>query len=379
MIRSLKKCIIIFSGFNQRAIIAFIRTINKHNLDYVIIAKSIEDPILLSDYRNRVLAIRKTSQLVLEDMLSAIKEIQQKFFADEYIIAPSSEALNRFVLDNRDIFKEYRCEIPLVDKHIYELISDKHSFGKLCKANDINIPKEIEFFSSMQLPVVAKPKGYFSKITGKSLSPEIIDNNYDLETFYNQYNIDDFYFQEFINGKCLYLLYCFTNSDMFFKFSQENIVQQGNGKSMVYAASSNFHHSTESLKYEALFRKINFRGLVMVEIKQRHSENFMIEANPRFWGPSQLFVDAGVNLFEAWLFDIGILNDIPSINENSKITNYFWFGGMVDTYKNQQQLTFYAGNEADLMNSLPSCLQNDVYRRPDTIEIFKRELIDGNK
>ncbi len=377
--RSTEKCIIVFSGFNQRAIIAFLRTITKHNLDYVIIAKSTEDPILLSEYRNRVLAIRKTSQLVLEDMLSAIKQIQCKHFADKYIIAPSSEALNRFVLDYRNVFKEYRCQIPLVDKYTYELISDKRSFGKLCEANNINIPREIEFSPSMQLPVVAKPKGYFSKITGKSLSPDIIHNNFDLETFINQYNINDFYFQEFIHGKCLYLLYCFTNSDMIFKFSQENIVQQANGKSMVYAISSNFHHSEESLKYEALFRKINFRGLVMVEIKQRYLENFMIEANPRFWGPSQLFMDAGVNLFEAWLYDIGILNEMPSFKENSKLTKYFWFGGMVDTYKNQQQLTFHVGNEMDLMNLLPSCLQIDVYRRPDTIEIFVGELVDGNK
>lgn len=378
MTRSLNKCIIIFSGFNQRAIIAFLRTITKHNLDYIIIAKSVDDPILLSEYRNRVLAIRKTSRLVLEDMLSAIKEIQCKHIADEYIIAPSSEALNRFILDNRDIFKEYRCQIPLVDKHTYELISDKHSFGKLCTANNINIPREIEFAPSMPLPVVAKPKEYFSKITGKSLSPQIINNHYDLKMFYDHYNIYDYYFQEFIQGKCLYLLYCFTKSGKVVKYSQENIVQQANGKSMIYAISSSFHQSEESLKYEKLFKNIHFRGLVMVEVKQRYSEHFMIEANPRFWGPSQLFVDAGVNLFEVWLYDIGFLNYIPSFKEKSNSTKYFWFGGIVDNYRKQQQLTFHVGNETDLMVALPSCMQSDVYRRPDTIEIFKRDLAYGN-
>ena len=319
----LNKCIVIFSGFNQRAVIAFIRTISKHDLDYVIIAKSIDDPILLSEYRNKVLVIRKTSRLDMDDMLLAIKEIQMKHFADEYIIAPSSDALNRFFLDSREKFKQYRCHIPLVDKMTYELISDKHSFGELCKENDINIPGELEFSLDMAVPVVAKPKKYFSKSTGKTLAPEIINTPKELESFHGQYDIGDFYFQEYINGKSLYLLYCFASSGKIFKFSQENIVQQTGGKSMVYAISSDFHYSEESLKYEALFKKVNFRGLVMIEIKQRESKNFMIEANPRFWGPSQLFVDARVNLFEALLYDIGLVKETPSFEKRSKITKYF--------------------------------------------------------
>ena len=46
----------------------------------------------------------------------------------------------------------------------------------------------------------------------------------------------------------------------------------------------------------------------MVEVKHLSNKNYMIEANPRFWGPSQLFVDAGINLFEAFLVDNGLLN-----------------------------------------------------------------------
>lgn len=375
----LNKCIVIFSGFNQRAVIAFIRTISKHDLDYVIIAKSIDDPILLSEYRNKVLVIRKTSRLDMDDMLLAIKEMQMKHFADEYIIAPSSEALNRFFLDSREMFKQYRCHIPLVDKVIYESISDKLSFGKLCKENNIDVPGELEFSLDMTLPVVAKPKEYFSKSTGKTLAPVIINTPKDLESFCVQHDVGDFYFQEYINGKCLYLLYCFANSGKIFKFSQENIVQQAGGKSMVYAISSDFHYSKESLKYEALLKKVNFRGLVMIEIKQRESKKFMIEANPRFWGPSQLFVDAGANLFEAWLYDIGLIKEIPSFEESSKVTKYFWFGGVMDTYKKKQELTFHSGDEMEFLKDLPLCLQIDVYRRTDTIEIFKGELTDGNK
>ena len=41
----------------------------------------------------------------------------------------------------------------------------------------------------------------------------------------------------------------------------------------------------------------------------------MIEANPRFWGPSQLFVDAGFNLFESFLFDYNIIETLPLDNQ----------------------------------------------------------------
>lgn len=376
--RSLDKCIIIFSGFNQRAVIAFVRTLTKHNLAYAIIAKSFDDSMLLSEYRNKILAIRKTSQLVLEDILRTIKEVQNKQPAEKYIITPSSEALNRFVLNNRDIFKKYRCQIPLVDKHTYELISDKYSFGKLCSINDIIIPKEIGFSQHMQLPVVAKPKGYFSRITGESLSPQVLTNSQSIDTFFHKNDINEFYFQEYIQGRCFYLLYCFTNNGVTYRFSQENIVQQSNGRSMLYAVSSNFHYSEESFKYIMLFKKLKFRGLVMVEVKQRHSENYMIEANPRLWGPSQLFVDAGVNLFEAWLYDNGVIKNLPSFIKNNKTTKYFWFGGVLEEYRRQRQLTFYVGNETDFIDSLPLCMQYDVYRRPDTLGIFKKELFNGS-
>jgi predicted ATP-grasp superfamily ATP-dependent carboligase len=373
-----KKCVIVFSGFNQRSVVAFLRTMTQYGVEYAVIAKSKEDTILFSEYKNKVLAIRKTSQLVLEDMLSAIQEVQRRHFADEYVVAPSSEALNRFLLKHKQVFSEYRCQIPLVDSDIYELISNKHSFAQLCINNNILVPKEECFSLDMRLPIVAKPKKYFSQITGESLSPQILNTCDDLKMFCDQHYIDDFYFQEFINGKSLYLLYCFTHSGKVVKFSQENIIQQACGKSMIYANSSDFHQSDESLKYEAMFRKASFWGLVMVEIKQRDSQNFMIEANPRFWGPSQLFVDAGINLFGVWLYDIGILGSMPPLEKNNNDTRYFWFGGVVDTYRKGQELTFHRNDEMQLMASLPSYLQFDIYRRPDTMGIFKKELTDGH-
>jgi len=369
-----KKCIIIFSGFNQRAIIAFLRTLKKNNLDYVIIAKSENDDIFLTDYKCCVLAIRKLVSLNLKDLVGSIKEVQRKHKADEYIIAPTTEALNRFLLQNREDFENHRCKIPLVDKNLYELISDKYSFGKLCSQHKILVPKEVDFNIESKFPFVAKPKNYFSTITGEVLSPVILNNSYEIEKFLEKYKIKDFYFQDFINGKSIYLLYYFHRDGTIFKFSQENLIQQPGGKSMVAAISSDYHNSTESNKYEKLFKGLKFFGFLMVEIKQDHDKNYMIEANPRFWGPSQLFVDSEINLFEAFLHDFGLINSLREFKEPLKIVRYFWFGGVCEILKKNLKLTYHRNNEDELINLLHEWLKYDIYRRADTKSVFKKEL-----
>ena len=374
--RESQKCVIVFSGFNQRAIIAFLRTLKKDNLNYAIIAKSETDNIFLTEYANNVLAVRRSVPLDLDDIIESIKAVQNKCNMDKYIIAPTSEALNRFLVEHRECFSKIGCEIPLVDRDLYEAISNKYSFGEICSRNGICAPKELSFNEINILPVVAKPKKYFSAFTKKILSPQIISNSQELTSFSKEQNIDDYYFQEFITGKSLYLLYYFSKCGKIYKFSQENLIQQPDGKSMVAAISSDFHNSSESEKYERMFNDLNFFGLVMIEVKQQNRINYMIEANPRFWGPSQLFVDSGINFFEAFLHDFGILDEPPKYNEPTEIIRYFWFGGIIEVNKQKKQLKYYQGNEIDLMYSLPMWLQSDVYRRVDTIYIFKEEVFE---
>ncbi|NCU32612.1 MAG: hypothetical protein EOM23_06730, partial [Candidatus Moranbacteria bacterium] len=118
----IKKCFIIFSGFNQRAIISFLRTLELNNLEYAIIAKSKGDTILLSSYKNRVIAIRDSVPLVLSDIINSIQLVKEKVVASEYIIAPSTEALNRFLLSNRQNIEIDGVVIPLVAESDYNII-----------------------------------------------------------------------------------------------------------------------------------------------------------------------------------------------------------------------------------------------------------------
>ena len=132
---------------------------------------------------------------------------------------------------------------------------------------------------------MAKPQKYFSQ--GRIIfSPYIINNEIDKEMFLHRCNPSDFFYQKYIQGESCYLLYYFHRNGGVLKFSQCNFIQQPNGKSIVAAVSSEAHDSSVSIKFEKLFKKLQFYGLVMIEIRKANNENFMIEANPRFWGPS---------------------------------------------------------------------------------------------
>lgn len=369
-----KKYILIFSGFNQRSVISFIRTLEANNIDFAIIAIPVTDSIFLTEYSEKVLSVRKYKTLDINDILNSIETVKEKIQADEYIIAPSTEALNRFLLEYRVEFENAGCKIPLVEKKVYESISNKYSFGQICRNYGINIPEEVDIHKQIAFPIVAKPIEYYST-NNEILSPVIIQDSRDFNSFISRYNTKDFYYQEYVNGRSYYLLYYYHSNGDVYKFSQENLIQQPGGKSILAAIPSNIHISNEADKYERLFKELNFFGLVMIEVKQNENSNYMIEANPRFWGPSQLFVDADANFFEAFLHDVGVLDNVSFPEEHNFLAKYFWFGGL-EKYmeKSLNEIVFYNYNTERLYREFWDLLKSDIYYKKDTKNIFAREV-----
>jgi len=358
----------------MRAVIAFIRTLEHQNVPYAIIAKSKDDVIFKTLYVSKVISTRQQISLNFNDMLNSLQEVQKHFNSKSYIIAPSTEALNRFILDNLREFEKYNCIFPVVEKKLYEQVSDKYSFGKLCEDNNILIPKEYSSIERVKLPFVAKPKHYIGK-TGKTYIPQIIKNENDLKQFILDYEQNDFYFQEYVEGRSIYLLYYFDKNKKIYKFSQENLLQQENGKSMLIAKPSEFHKNTISLSFEKLFTDIDFRGLVMVELKLTDNKFFMIEANPRFWGPSQLFIDANINFFNCLLEDYGVLNknDVDNLKIDRDIM-YFWDDGISENIDDRNEVSFYNYSAHDFKKNSALLNKIEVFNREDTIKLYKRDI-----
>lgn len=369
----MKKSLIIFSGYNPRALVAFIRTLNKNNVEYAIISSSPDDPIFATVYRDKVLAARSKKALDIQELLSCINKVKAKIKSTKYIIAPSTEFLNRFLLDNRKIFEENNCEIPLVNKGLYAQISDKYSFRSLCKKSGISVLLEYSDIKNIDPPFVSKPKKYIAT-DGSIYSPVLVLNSAEKDEFLKKNNAENFYYQKYLNGESLYLLYYFYKDGSVVKFSQQNLIQQADGKSMIAAKSSMLYTAKESLKYEKLFKSVGFYGLVMVEVKIDTDTYCMIEANPRFWGPSQLFVDAEVNLFDDFLFDNGVTKQKPFHSAPKDEARYFWEGGIQETLNEKKRLSYHCYSEQEYEEEKSKWAKADVYNRKDTEGLYIKEM-----
>lgn len=366
----MKQGIVIFSGYNQRAIIAFLRTLEKNKIeDYYIIAASKSDPILVTTYKSHVIFIRDTNELNIEIITDVIDVLREKNELEKVLIAPSTEALNRFILAKREKLSEHHIEVPLVSKDLYEQISDKYSFGRMCEEDRIAVPGEIDFPEFYTEPFVAKPKKYFTSLN-KIYSPEVIKSETEYKHFTTKFPVDEFYYQKYISGKSYYLLYYFDKSQNVHCLVQENIAQQPNGKSIVAAKLSKCKFNQVDSKFRKMFTRIGFTGLVMIELRISKDSQIMIEANPRFWGPSQLFVDAGYNYFELFLKDNGFISNEIEMSVDDSV-RYFWSGGY---YYAKCQCRAFEFN-ALLDTDMAEYKKWDIYSRLDTMNIFQNEYI----
>lgn len=367
-----KKAIIVFSGYNNRAVLAFLRTIAKHDLNFYIIAKDKNDDIFQTKYYEKIIHTRTRKHLEIKELQLVCEKISKKDEIVQFLIAPSTEFLNRFMLENLKELQKLKCIFPTVTKELYSKISDKYSFGMICEKYDINVPKEYHELNQANIPFVAKPKKYKSS-DGNIYIPLFIQDENDLNSFINNYKTEEFYYQQFIYGKSVYLLYYIFKDGTIFKFSQENLIQQEEGKSILLARSSDYHNNNISKKFENLFIENNFYGLVMVEIKIDDNAIYMIEANPRFWGPSQLFVDANINFFEAMLFEYGFLEHRPKYIFEKDSVYYFWDDGISKDYKTRNKLSYYGFTAQELSKQINTFKRIELYNRKDSVMLLNKE------
>jgi len=356
-----------FSGYNQRAIISFCRFAKYNNITFYIIAKNNEDPVFLSDYKNNVIDIRKNSNFILDDFIKWKNQINE----NEVVILPSTEFLNRFILKNRIFLENNKYIIPLCESSLYNEISDKYPFNELCKKYNILIPPEYD--NQLKYPCVAKPKTYYN--SNKLISkPVILYSNESYDEFKHNYDSNDFYFQEYIQGKSIYFLFYFSNDGSVSLYSQENLLQQNQGGSIIVAVSADYHLNDISLKYIKMFSEIGFRGLVMLEAKMFNEQYYVIEANPRLWGPSQLILDAGMDLFHRFMIDYKLLqaDNINTVYKKDII--YYWSGGIFSDSKNKLKVVFYGDyNQSKFLQDYYSLFYSEIYLKEDTEKIFLSE------
>lgn len=371
------KGVLIFSGYNDRGIIAFCRFCKKASIPFSIVAAHPGDKIFFSSYRQNVVDIRKDQNLTIETMQkyrSLVIETLSLTKAAEIVILPSTEFLNRFLLRQRKVMEAMGYVIPLCPEDVYQKISDKYSFSTLCKRYGIPTPRELDLNENLKPPFVVKPKSYFTQGGIKvNTKPLLIHTPEDMQQMKALFSPENVFIQEFVEGRSIYLLFHFDKNQSYWVYSQENFMQQNNGRSIIAARSSDFHNFLDVQPFVSLFRDLNFQGLVMVEIRYNQGHYYMIEANPRLWGPSQLINDAGMQLFILWAKGCGLIHDRPHTEYRSGIT-YFWTGGILEDARLGKSITFHNYSKEQFLDEYEQWLQGEVYLRDDTIGIFLQEV-----
>jgi hypothetical protein len=172
-------------------------------------------------------------------------------------------------------------------------------------------------------------------------------------------------------GRSYYLLAYIQKNGADILFSQENLMQQTRGGSIILAKASDFHQTPVAQRYVEMLHDLGFTGLIMVEVRLDESDGcyFMIEANPRLWGPLQFSIDNDIDLFGAMLRDYGF--EISQPKPTPLLANhYFWSGGIT---QESQPITYhnYSGNQ--FVEELPDLRPQDIFLRSDTFDLFLNE------
>ncbi len=368
------RALLIFSGSNERAIVAFCRVLRVLGIVPLIVARTGQDMIFRTRCRQHVVATRRMDSLDRDDITRCLQEAQSRALNARLVLCPTSEFLNLFLLQNRKHFQQLGCEIPLVDLDLYRLVSDKYSFSRVCAAHGVAIPREFADYRGQAFPFVAKPRQNVNS-ENRSLYPYLLHNAGDLETFLSSEEVTDFYFEEYLSGESYYLLYYVWQDGRVTSFSQQNLLQQAGGKSIVLARPAQLHNQPVSEQYVGILRQLGFWGFAMIEVIRRGEDLVFIELNPRFWGPMQLTVDAGAGILEAFVTDqLGSDQPLSQSQTSPDPAAYLWLNGLLATIRSGKQPRWHIKPPTHATRFVLRHLAHDIYLRRDTLGLFAHEF-----
>ena len=353
----------IFSGANERALVALCRAFARRGQACSIAARPGPDPIRYTRYRAWIEAERSDDALDLADMLRCVRRIVARHPAQRLIFLPTAESVNRWVLRHREAFEQAGLSVPLVDEAVYLAISDKASLLTLAARFGLELPPALIVPDPLALPLVAKPRYEFEPDSGCRLYPELIFERTQLEHFLAVHDPHHYFFQHYLDGASYYYLAHFDRTGRSHFAYQRNLLQQANGKSILAAELCRCPNTQVQRQLEALFGYLGYHGYAMIELMELDGHFYLIEVNPRFWGPWALADRAGF-LPEAC--------DGRALETNDDCSgSYFWLGGWLADRRAGRSLRRYP---AMRRTWLPALLGNDVYLRPDSLSLFLREL-----
>lgn len=364
--------VLFLAGTNDRAIIACIRSMEAHKIQFYI---CLPEPSRLSiwklsKYSNRVLDKRYDStgdvELLKNGLEEAVKDIRP------LVLFPTGETVIRILLQDPNWLRDNNIAFPVVDYKTYKRVSDKAAFADLVVKYDIYVPPLLENFpDSFSEPFVAKPKVNVDDHGNKKV-PYLILSEKDFLSFNQQELLDNFFYQKYIDGYSIYYCAIYKNGLEQCSFVQKTLRQQPAGKSVFKACPTTIDRELRQ-KILTMMLDIRWNGVIMIEFKIHGGRYYMIEANPRFWGPLQLCVDNGYD-FPYYLYLQAINNDYE-VDKHQQINQfgYRWSLGYLNGLINK----ISSGGEfqeANPTSQEKKLKYRDVWLRKDTWGVYLLEF-----
>lgn len=352
------KTALIFSGYNQRTVIALCRYFTDIEHPFCIVSCGNDDPIYKTDYSEKVILERKNKLLTTALFVDIARCCER-----ELVYIPTSEFLNLFMLSNSGFLRSINIITGMPDKDIYCQITDKWACQGLLKDQTEISLVEMFDLADERVPCVIKP--YQNIKNGKVLYPFICKTKDDLKKAKDSICSRDFFMQRYLDGQSYYYCAYLASDGCFDGYWQANLLQQPNGKSMVLAKICD----NPGLQVDGLMEiisKTGYFGPLMIELIHNEDGFYFIEINPRFWGPLQLCIDCFPQLLDAFIWEWFDRKAVSSKTNSEGF--YSWYYGAkqyLHTLKSYPELK----NISDVENQM---LAADVYSRPDTVQLSQQ-------
>lgn len=358
---------VIFSGANERAVLAICRSFARRGIPCSLVARPGRDPMRWTTYRTWIGATRRRDALDLADMLDCVRALAARHPGQALAFMPTAESVNRIVLRHRARFEEARLGVQLVDEAIYATVSDKASLLDQATRFGLELPPPLDAPLPDALPLVAKPRREFAP-DGRKLYPELIHDVAGLAAFLAREDTALYFFQRYLDGASYYYLAHFARDGTATFAYQRNLLQQANGKSILAAELCRCPDARTRERLTTLFRSLGYHGYAMVETMELAGRHYLIEVNPRFWGPWSLADRAGF-VPEAFTG-----HERP-MAAGAGHGRYIWLGGLLADWARRRQPRIYPAARALPFGRVAALLAADVHLRQDSLLLFLGEIV----
>jgi len=357
---------IIFSGHNERAVIALCRYLKDNNVPFFIVSRSGNDAIYRTDWRRNVVFQRDSDELSIKLM----QKINQALpiHVETPAFCPTSEFLNAFILENRQPLEGLGWLVNFPDSDIYQDLSNKARSPKIIQSLTAIMPPPSLSSMQWQGPCVLKPKYNISN--GKVLYPLLCNTKAEFIKNLRAIESTEWFVQKLIVGDSIYLCSYLDKSGAWSAYWQENLLQQPGGKSMVLSRSTRNPGVDVPSLMQGLHGLGYFGPFMMEIIRDKVGVLHFIEVNPRFWGPLELCRSACPSLLGRFLSDLNSQAGHCSEEVSNGLTYWYaWAFGALNS-----KCHVYPGLNSSLsrVDTTEMLLKYDVYAGSDTKELHNR-------